>query len=132
MKCFVDLMQLLQFQNLLLWIYDFFTINKQVTIRSIIMQAHKNFVWSLLKLIEYIFSAFSICSNPCIGRRIKIYIFSVINLCWWTHIYYKNYQILTISTAWMWKLWSSVKCNSISRIFVPINTSIFGQTNCPK
>ena len=38
------------------------------------MQGQTNFFGFFVKLIEYIFSAFSVCSNPCLGHfpRIKI------------------------------------------------------------
>ena len=67
LKCFNFRIFCFEFMN-------FCTINKQVTIRSIIMQAQTKFCLTLLKLIEYIFSAVSVCSNPCLGPlpRIKI------------------------------------------------------------
>ena len=55
-----------------------------------------------VKLTEYIFSPVKVCSNPCVDSfsRTNIYIFFIINMSRGTHIYSKNYYILTTSTTW--------------------------------
>ena len=58
--------------------------------------------------------------------------FPVINLCRWAHVYSKNYYISASSKTRRWKTSVSIKSNSISRIFVLIDISIFSQTNCSK
>ena len=106
---------------------NFCTINKQVTIFFIIMQAQTIFLLFSVKLIEYIFSALSVCSNPCAGPlpRNKISFFSVINLCWWTNIYTKNYYISAGSSWRVWKKPMSIKSNSLIRKYPYLSISTF-------
>ena len=56
---------------------NFFAVNKETTVRSIIMQAQTDFLLFSVKLIEHIFSADNVCSNLWVGTspRIKKYFF---------------------------------------------------------
>ena len=62
---------------------------KKLTICSV------NFFFVAIKLIEYIFSAVNVCSNPCVGpfprTNISKYVFCpIINISGRTHISTKN------------------------------------------
>ena len=56
-----------------LWV--FFTINKQITVCSIIIQTETELFLVTIKLIKYIFPAVSVCSNACVGplQRFKMF-----------------------------------------------------------
>ena len=54
---------------------NFCIINKQISICPIVMQAKTIFFFVTVKLIEYIFSAISICSSPCVGPIPRTYMF---------------------------------------------------------
>ena len=60
---------------------NFFTINKQITVCSIMMQIQTELFLMLCKKYEYIFPALSICSNPCVGPspkiKISFFLFSI-------------------------------------------------------
>ena len=58
--------------------------------------------------------------------------FFIINRNRRTHIYSREYYIAAKSTTWKLKTTSSIKSNSITRIWVLINISIFSQSNCTK
>ena len=61
--------------------------------------------------------------------RELICLFFVINMCRRTHVCSKNWHILTKSTAWKWKTWSSIKSNFITGVPILIHISIFSQSN---
>ena len=107
------------FRNFCFKFVNFNTIYKQITVCSIMFA---------LKLIEYIFFAVNECSsNPCVGPspRIKMSFF-ILNMNRWTHIYSKDYCVITKTISWMWKNSFSIKSSAISKIFTLINISIFG------
>ena len=96
------------------------------------MQIH--FFLVVVKLIHwYIFSAVSVVpSNPGVGPwpRIKISVF-IINMYRRTHINTKSYSLATKSAFRKWKSSFSIKSNTISRIFLLINISIFRWSTAP-
>ena len=61
-----------------------------------------------------------------------IFFLLIINACRRTHIYSKNYDILTKSTNWKWKTSSSIKSNSITRIAIFINIYVFFKVTANK
>ena len=46
---------------------NFCTIEKQITICSIVMQAQTKFIFCRSKINRVHFSTVSVCSNPCVG-----------------------------------------------------------------
>ena len=56
------------------------------------MQVQTEYLFAILKLIEYIFSAVKVLSNPCVGPfpRTSMSFFLIINMRRRTHIYAKD------------------------------------------
>ena len=106
---------------------------------SIIMEGQTEFFLFSVKLGEHIFSADSVCTNPCEEPlpRIKIWIFWLsifldklisppISTLLLVHCYTS-----TSSTTKIWKTSISIKCNCISRIFILIIIIIFSKLAAP-
>ena len=67
LKCFLCIMDLLQFQNLLLQTLQFLY-HLQISSYFLHYNASSSKIFFLtVKLMGYIFSAVNVCSNPCVG-----------------------------------------------------------------
>ena len=83
LKHFLNIMELLQSQNLLLQIFKFQYLSQT---NSYLLHCNANLsklsFFVTVKLIEYIFSAVKVCSNPCVGPFLRTNMSFLLLLMW--------------------------------------------------